>query len=349
MPKNCSRCNAPITQADKFCPECGAKIDWGAEGGADLYNFFAAKPSTTKGKTKSESHCEFCGHKNKKGATFCEGCGSILPTANVPDADEPAEFQLLFNQPNVEEQPTSAPLNVFPAPPPEEIPVKKEVPKPSVPKREMPKEESAPFRPAPVPEREAEPVKKKQHHVPKQHQKQKMELWKIYLIVAVVLLLLILLYAYFQEGKTATPVSNTVQSGPTLEHLQHLEEEVRANPNDATAQLNYANSLHDARSFHKAIEEYKKYLALVPDNPDARVDLGICYFENGNADAAITEMKKAIEYHPQHQKAYFNIGIVSLNSGNLEQAKEYFQKTASLSAATETGKRAQELLQTHFQ
>jgi len=97
----------------------------------------------------------------------------------------------------------------------------------------------------------------------------------------------------------------------------------------------------------QAIIYYKKYLVLNEKDPDARVDLGICYFEQGDKDRAIAEMKRAITYAPKHQLAYFNLGIVTLSSGNLEEAASWFKKCIEVAPGTETARRAQELISQH--
>jgi Flp pilus assembly protein TadD len=82
-------------------------------------------------------------------------------------------------------------------------------------------------------------------------------------------------------------------------------------------------------------------------DPDARVDMGICYNEMGDDKSALKEMEEAIEFAPKHQKAHFNIGIINLKEGNLQKANEYFKKCYELDPATTTGMQAKEILDQH--
>ena len=84
-----------------------------------------------------------------------------------------------------------------------------------------------------------------------------------------------------------------------------------------------------------------------PANADARVDMGVCYYNLKNYPTAIAEMKKALEYSPRHQIAHLNLGIVNLTAGNLEDSKNWFQKAVDIDPDSEVGKRAKELLQSH--
>jgi tetratricopeptide (TPR) repeat protein len=150
--------------------------------------------------------------------------------------------------------------------------------------------------------------------------------------------------------------TKTMQSGsasqsavsPTLvQDIEELRKRVQADSTDSGSILRLANLLHDGKFTDQAIIYYKKYLALNKKDADARVDLGICYFESGNKDRAIVEMKEALTYAPNHQLAHFNLGIVNLASGNLEAATEWFKKCIAINPQTETARRAEELIRQH--
>jgi tetratricopeptide (TPR) repeat protein len=105
--------------------------------------------------------------------------------------------------------------------------------------------------------------------------------------------------------------------------------------------------LQDSKLFEKAISNYKKYLVKNPENADARVDMGICFYNLGDYPAAISEMENALKYQPKHQIAHLNLGIVNLTARNIDASKEWFRKTVKLDPNSEAGKRAQELLSSH--
>jgi tetratricopeptide (TPR) repeat protein len=117
-----------------------------------------------------------------------------------------------------------------------------------------------------------------------------------------------------------------------------------------------ANRLHDARAFPGAVSMYERYLKLNPSNPDARVDLGISYFELALGDSlrreeyfglARKEMQQALQYAPSHQLAHFNLGIVSLHTGDMMGANEWFRKCVKIDPNSEIGKKAQTLINQH--
>lgn len=135
---------------------------------------------------------------------------------------------------------------------------------------------------------------------------------------------------------------------PDLQRLNSAREAAEANPDNPDALLAYANALHDADMNDQAIVQYKRYLEFVPDNPDARVDLGICYFEKKDYAAAIAEMEIAVAKHPDHQLGNYNLGIVNLNAGNKDKAREWFEKARDLDPTSPHGINAAQLLKEQF-
>jgi tetratricopeptide (TPR) repeat protein len=129
--------------------------------------------------------------------------------------------------------------------------------------------------------------------------------------------------------------------------IKVLEDKLSANPDDSQALLQLANLQLDSGMFELAILNYKKYLAKLPSDVDARVDMGVCYFNLKNYDEAIVVMSKAIQYNPKHQLAYINLGIVNMSAGNTDEAKKNWQKAFDLNPGSENGIKAKELLESH--
>jgi tetratricopeptide (TPR) repeat protein len=141
-----------------------------------------------------------------------------------------------------------------------------------------------------------------------------------------------------------------------LADLEPLQRAVDANPTDPAALIRLANALHDNHAYVRAADVYKKYLVLRPRNPNARVDLGICYYELSSLDTANTvqylmmalaEMQRAHADSVTHQPAVFNLGVVNLRLGNLEESNKWFRDAVQLNRTSELGVRAQQMLEQH--
>lgn len=186
------------------------------------------------------------------------------------------------------------------------------------------------------------------------------EPWQVISAVAVVGLIVYLAYVSsgVEGSKTGVAAPAPPVAAPMLQEIGPLQQAVDASPKDASALLRLANALQDSRAFGRAAEAYRKYLAMVPGNPDARVDLGVCYFEMGQQDSvqagkyfamAVQEMQTAVKGSPMHQPSAFNLAVVYLHMGDLKESNRWFKRAVELNKDSELGVRAQKILEQHSQ
>ena len=171
--------------------------------------------------------------------------------------------------------------------------------------------------------------------------------------VIAIFIIALLMSGVFESGvkSNITEMNNQSKSSEVslenLHEINDLENKIKANPGDMESTLHLAHLQQDSKFFEKAINNYKKYLEKNPENADARVDMGICFYNLGDNTSAINEMESALKYQPKHQIAHLNLGIVNLAAQNIEVSKNWFRKTVELNPESEAGKRAQELLTSH--
>jgi cytochrome c-type biogenesis protein CcmH/NrfG len=192
----------------------------------------------------------------------------------------------------------------------------------------------------------------------------KFEPWQVVSAGAVLILLAYVVFVLVsdrspkQETHSAVPAAMPPTMSPQAQKTDTAPYElaVRENPGDPGALLRLANVLHDNGEFTRAIETYRKYLSKDPGNPDARTDMGICYFElaksgQGNIEEnykrALEEMERAFKANPNHQSSAFNLGIVYLNKGDLEKSNRWLKQAVAINEHSELGHRAQTLLSQH--
>jgi len=95
--------------------------------------------------------------------------------------------------------------------------------------------------------------------------------------------------------------------------IQTLKEIVKKDQKNLAAWVELGNLYFDANQPKEAIEAYSQYLAIKPDNPDVRTDMGIMFRSLGNFDRAVEEFKKAAQSDLKHANSRYNIGIVLLH------------------------------------
>lgn len=195
--------------------------------------------------------------------------------------------------------------------------------------------------------------------------KKRFELWQVISFVAVVALVAVLVTLELSRERVpvapglsaAMPMmSPPMQQTPPSVDLGPLQAAVVANPGNPEALLKLANGMHDNGLFQQAVETYKTYMKLRPNDANARVDMGICYYQMGMVDStnagrlfdmAIVAMETAIRNTPTHQPAAFNLGVVNLTRGRLEESNAWFRKAVAMEKNSDLGIRAQQMLSQH--
>lgn len=179
--------------------------------------------------------------------------------------------------------------------------------------------------------------------------------WKViagfvgFLVVLVVVLELFFSSRQPEAAPTQQAVNQTLAPNMQLgAQITELEQQVAADPSDTQSLLKLANMCQDGRFFDKAITYYKRYLVKNPKDANARVDLGISYFENNDLDQAQKEMETALKYDPKHLQATFNLGIVNLKARRMKEASDWFKKTIELAPpGSEISNQAKQFLEQH--
>ena len=112
--------------------------------------------------------------------------------------------------------------------------------------------------------------------------------------------------------------------------IQTLKEIVKKDPKNLPAWVELGNLYFDSDRPQEAIEAYRQYLAIKPDNPDVRTDMGIMYRNLGQFDKALEEFRKAAQSNPKHANSRYNIGIILLHDkqdikGSIKAWEEYLK------------------------
>lgn len=184
-------------------------------------------------------------------------------------------------------------------------------------------------------------------------------------IIVLVIIVVLLLRKPAIVNSVTTPPSNQdhenheghVHDDAALEEITQLEAFVKAHPDSNSAVLSLAHLYQDNGHFEKAIITYSKYLDKDAKNAEARIDMGVSYYQLAFNDSlnrvtlfrrAIAEMEKALKYSPNHELGNFNLGIVNFQSGNLDKAAEYFNKCISINPKSTVAQKAKEILDQHI-
>ncbi len=90
-------------------------------------------------------------------------------------------------------------------------------------------------------------------------------------------------------------------------------------PEDTETLRALGNTYYDQERYAAAVEQYERYLAKVPDDPNVRTDLGTAYLYQRQVDRAIEVYGEVIKAHPEFAQAHFNLALAYEAKG--ERAK----------------------------
>jgi cytochrome c-type biogenesis protein CcmH/NrfG len=150
---------------------------------------------------------------------------------------------------------------------------------------------------------------------------------------------------------TASPApaqgAGTAQQPPPLDDakVQALTTVLKADPKNAGAMVQLANTYFDAERYQDAIKWYEQAVVLDPKNPDASTDLGISYYYTGQTDRALQQFDKSLKIDPKHTKTMLNQGVVlAFGKQDLVGAAAAWKQVVALSPESPEGQAAKRAL-----
>jgi len=313
----CAQCGSEISEKYKFCPNCGTEISPRSQENQIEKNQ-NVNDTQSSGDETQVIICSNCGEENSKSEITCISCGvSLEKSAGIVQK----KAESLLSEKTVTHHPTKATDYI-------KVVQKK--------KRTQPGRQT------------------------KKENEKEIDSRKIILIssfVAILAIVILVSSGVFDSSVPIIPNTNVgnnqnESSGIDLTNINlinELEAKLKSAPDDTETLLKLAHLQNDSGFYEKAILLYQKYLKQVPADADARIDMGVCFYNLHNYDPAIREIKTALTYKPNHQIGNLNLGIVNLAAGNMTEAMKWLQKAVDLGPETEIGKRAKELLNSHNQ
>jgi len=109
-----------------------------------------------------------------------------------------------------------------------------------------------------------------------------------------------------------------------LKEFERLNLLIRTKPTEPGPYLDRGNHFQNINKYREAIDDYNRYIAVVPDNYSGYQNRGTAHERMKNFDSALWDYTKVIELKPRDTIAFFNRGVVYDAINNPWQAiKEY--------------------------
>jgi eukaryotic-like serine/threonine-protein kinase len=114
------------------------------------------------------------------------------------------------------------------------------------------------------------------------------------------------------------------------EHIRFLTVAVALRPDSPGVRLNLGNALAFAGRLNEAEVAYRQAIGLKPDYAIAHYKLSQVLWEHGQLDEAIAACRRAIELKPDHARARYSLGVALADKGQLDEAIACYKKAIAL-------------------
>jgi len=94
----------------------------------------------------------------------------------------------------------------------------------------------------------------------------------------------------------------------------------------ATLYFRFGKELLDRDEKEAAIEQFRKALAVAPDDARSYYNLGVALQAEGQPEAAIHHLQEAIRTDPEYAKAYVNLAVLLASRGDVEVAEAHLRE-----------------------
>jgi protein O-GlcNAc transferase len=112
--------------------------------------------------------------------------------------------------------------------------------------------------------------------------------------------------------------------------IENYKKAIALNSGYSKAHFNLAGALHEIDQFDTSIKSYKDALIIEPDYAEAHNNLGNVYREVMKVDEAIMSYQKAISIKPDYIEAHYSLGSLFHECGKLEEAVTSFREVLQI-------------------
>lgn len=121
--------------------------------------------------------------------------------------------------------------------------------------------------------------------------------------------------------------------GNSPDAISAFSNAMMANPADLQIKRSLATLYMDAGLYSKALTLLQILAEKKPNDGWALTSLGLCHLQNNQMKDARTEMTKALELMPDNPEALMNMAMLLQREGDLEKAIELLKKSSSLDSS----------------
>jgi len=138
---------------------------------------------------------------------------------------------------------------------------------------------------------------------------------------------------YLSQGKIS---ESAAEFRKALENLSY--------PTPEFAAYNLGKAAYLLKDFAVAAEAYERSLAILPNNPEGRFELGMCYTQLGRLADAERAFTAALQLRPDDARTRYELGMALFKLGRRSEAVVQFRRVVDLDPAGDLGEQSRTYL-----
>jgi tetratricopeptide (TPR) repeat protein len=149
---------------------------------------------------------------------------------------------------------------------------------------------------------------------------------------------------FILRDKPAQPQPKAAATATIPGHEDMQNDMLKDFPTEYGPLVETGNQLMDQENYAMAAEAYRRALVLNDASPDVRSDFASCLHAMGLPKRALDEFRKVLAIDPNHVVAYFNVGVVFHSLGEADSSRFYWEKYLTLDPNGQPAESARQFL-----
>lgn len=129
-----------------------------------------------------------------------------------------------------------------------------------------------------------------------------------------------------REEEAERYLARAEEAQKVQQEINEAHEAINRNPNDLQNWLELGEVHRDAKMYDRAIDAYKRAIAIEPGDLSIRTNLATLILESGSPEDAIPHYRAVVRADSSHAEAWLNLGVAYGNAGRLDEAREAWQQ-----------------------
>ncbi len=133
-----------------------------------------------------------------------------------------------------------------------------------------------------------------------------------------------------EEAEAEVHLALAEEAQQIQQEINEAHEAINRNPSEVQNWLRLSDAHREAGMYDRALDAYKRAIALVPNDLRLHVNLASLMLESGDADAAIAQYRMIVDRDPAFAEAWLNLGVAYGNSGRYDEARQSWEMAIRL-------------------